>query len=127
MILLDTNALLWMLYDGPRLGPTSRSLLASGDRIAFSSVSVVELVVKQMLGKLKLPADAREAALAAGLYELALDGRHAAALAAFPELARHDPFDRMLLAQASTEGVQLLTSDRALLGLDYEWLFDARR
>ncbi|MDN5796628.1 MAG: hypothetical protein L0H79_12845 [Intrasporangium sp.] len=51
---------------------------------------------------------------------------HAKEVGRFAALAHHDPFDRMLLAQASAEGMRFLTSDAVLLGLGLDWVVDAR-
>lgn len=129
MILLDTNALLWLYQDSPALGALSRERIARAPRAHFSAASVMEITIKHLLGRLPLPGgegfpDVFERS---GLLELPFSARHAAALTRFPELARHDPFDRMLLAQASVESLELLTSDATLLSLGHAWIGDARR
>lgn len=58
--------------------------------------------------------------------ELPLASRHANALREEPELARHDPFDRFLLAQSFADGMPLLTADHVLLELGRTWVHDAR-
>lgn len=63
----------------------------------------------------------------AGLTELPFRASHAEEVGRLPALARHDPFDRMLLAQASAEGMRFLTSDAALLGHGLDWVVDTRR
>lgn len=126
-VLLDTNALLWMLSDDRALGDDARRTLTSGAAIHVSSVSILELTIKTMVGKLSLPGDPMSAAAASGLHELAFTAAHAAALTHFPDLVRHDPFDRMLLAQAKVEELRLLTADQALIGLPLPWTLDARR
>jgi PIN domain nuclease of toxin-antitoxin system len=125
VILLDTNALVWTLSDGRLLGPGTRHLLRR-DGVHFSSVSVLELVMKGMRGKLSLPEPAAQAATRAGMRELAFTAEHATRLEEFPALVRHDPFDRMLLAQAASEHWRLVTSDASLLELDLSWVIDAR-
>lgn len=125
-ILLDTNALLWLLSDDRRLGVSARSELSRARRVHVSSVSVLEVTIKQLLGKLELPGDLQEATAEAGLVELPLTAAHAATLASFPDLVRHDPFDRMLLAQVRAEDLVLLTSDRTLLDLGSVRVLDAR-
>lgn len=124
MILLDTNALLWLLEDAQALGVSARERVLAG-RVYFSPVSVTEVVIKVALGKLSVD-DPREGALRAGLEELPYTAAHAAAMASFPGLPRHDPFDRMLLAQASVEDMPLLTSDRTLLSSAPTHTLDAR-
>lgn len=126
-MLLDTNALLWLHLDHPRLGSEARKrILASGD-VYFSSVSTLEIVIKHMLGRIPLPGGDRfpEVFIDAGLLELPFTSKHANRMLDDPELCRHDPFDRQLLAQATVEGMQLLTADRVLLGLGREFVVDA--
>ena len=129
MILLDTNALLWLYRDASDLGPRSREAIARAARPWFSSVSVLEITIKHQLGRVELPGGSEFPRIFedSGLTELPFTSRHAAALAEFPTLARHDPFDRMLLAQARVESVDLMTSDAVLLGLGEAWIHDARR
>lgn len=127
-MLLDTNALLWLVHDSPRLGPVSRDLIDGKRRVHYSSISVTEITIKHMLGRMPLPGGAGfpEIFERSGLTELPLRANHAATLLDFGALARHDPFDRMLLAQAKQERLTLLTSDSTLLALDEDWIVDAR-
>lgn len=126
MILLDSNALIWLLAGDGRLGPAARSRIGES-RPAFSSaVSVLELTMKEMLGRLSLVEPLSTATGRAGLAELPFTAAHAEQLRALPDLVRHDPFDRMLLAQARVEGMPLLTSDRFLLSAAGELTLDAR-
>ncbi|WP_353950987.1 type II toxin-antitoxin system VapC family toxin [Knoellia sp. S7-12] len=127
MILLDTSALLWFFTRDPRMGPASQEALrGSTSPVHFSAISIVEFTIKEMIGKLQLMAPAAESARRAGMRELPFTADHAAGLEAFPALVRHDPFDRMLLAQARIEGMRLLTSDRVLLAAEPELTIDAR-
>lgn len=124
-LLLDTNALWWVLSDDPRLGAGSRTRLQETGRVHFSSISVLEITMKEMLGRLSAPGDVAVDAESAGLVELPFRSRHAAGLRDFPSLSRHDPFDRMLLSQARIEELALLTSDRQLHMLGLDWVLDA--
>ena len=126
-VLLDTNALIWTLAGDTRLGADARRIIAGPGVVRYSAVSVLEITIKTMLGKLTLPGDLSSALAASGLHEMALTARHATALTDFPDLARHDPFDRMLLAQAHVEHQRLLTADDHLLKLSLPWVIDARR
>lgn len=128
-MLLDTNALLWVYHDSPRLGAQARDLIAAAPRVWFSSVSVLEITIKNMLGRLPLPGGEGfpEIFRRSGLEELPFRAEHAVTLTQFPTLARHDPFDRMLLAQALSERMPLLTSDASLIGLREAWVHDAGR
>lgn len=124
-LVLDTNAFLWLLADSGRLGPAARRRLAVPGPVYVSAVCILEIAIKEMLGKVRVPESPAEAAQRAGLIELPFRAEHAATLPAFPDLVRHDPFDRMLLTQAQAEGLDLLTSDRVLLDLELEWMWDA--
>ena len=123
-MLLDTNALLWVLMGHKDLGARARSTIAGG--ASFSSVSVLEITIKTMLGKLAVPRDVAVDAPRAGLTELPFTARHAHRVSAVPELVRHDLFDRMLLAQAQAEGRPFMTADGVLLGLGLDWVIDAK-
>lgn len=123
-MILDTNALLWLLEDAPALGAGARARI-SGGPAWFSAVSITEITIKAGLGKLARR-DVIAGAAAAGLRELPLTARHGAAIANFDTLVRHDPFDRMLLGQAHSEGMLLLTSDRILLTAEPDLTLDAR-
>jgi PIN domain nuclease of toxin-antitoxin system len=88
-------------------------------------VHVWDLTIKAMLGKLTVPAELTSRLSEQGLYLLSVTAEQAEGLRDFPELARHDPFDRLLVAQASQTGLPLLTADRVLLGLGRTFIVDA--
>ncbi len=114
-LLLDTHVVLWALGDTARLAPATRAAIAAPDNDVFvSAASLWEIAIKEALGKLRLPAPAREwlpgALERAGLSGLDIEGRHALTAGALPPHHR-DPFDRLLVAQALEEGLTLVTSD----------------
>ncbi|GGD72449.1 type II toxin-antitoxin system VapC family toxin [Microbacterium murale] len=127
-MLLDTNALIWLVHDSPRLGQASRRSIDAATQVHYSSVSVTEITIKHMLGRMSLPGGETfpEIFRSSGLTELPLLASHARTLLGFESLARHDPFDRLLLAQAKQERFTFLTSDATLLALDEDWISDAR-
>lgn len=127
MILLDTQVALWLLYAPERVGKLARQAIEEAEAVAFSAVSIAEITVKKMLGRLDVPDDVARQLERSGLTPLALDIDHAAALDVFSEFVRHDPFDRLILAQARVERATLLTADRVLLSLDLPRVDDARR
>lgn len=127
MLLLDTQAVLWLVDGSPKLGAAARRLVSSATFVYVSAASVWELTIKSMLGKLGLPDDFDNLLDDQGLTGLPVTAAHANALRRFPELARHDPFDRLLLAQAAVEGLRLLTADRVLLTADPSLVVDATR
>ncbi len=127
MLLLDSQALLWLLDDSPRLGPRSRQAITSAQGVHVSAATVWELTIKTMLGKLSVPAGLPARLTAQGLELLSVTAEHAEAIRDFPELTRHDPFDRLLVAQARHSGLQLLTADQVLLSLGHDFILDAAR
>lgn len=128
-ILLDTNALIWLLNspDGKPLGPETVSLITNADAVYASAVSVLEIRIKAMLGKLQAPDALIKHIVAAGLKQLPLTMTHADAVTLSPSLSGHDPFGQMLLAQSQAEKFTFVTSDRTLLGQGFDWVKDARR
>jgi PIN domain nuclease of toxin-antitoxin system len=114
-LLLDTHALLWALSASAQLPAFVREALEDPTNLVFvSAASVWEMAIKQARGKLRYPAAELAAALRrASLIELAVTVRHAEAAASLPALHR-DPFDRMLVAQARTEGLSLVSRDPAV-------------
>jgi len=125
MLLLDSQALLWLLDDSPRLGPQARQAITSAQGVHVSAATVWELTIKTMLGKLSVPVGLPAMLAAQGLELLSVTAEHAEAIRDFPELAGHDPFDRLLVAQASHAGLQLLTADQVLLKLGHDFILDA--
>ncbi len=114
--LLDTQILLWWLGDDRRLARAVRSAIADPNRPVWLSVaSVWEMEIKAKLGKLRVPENLEEQLVANGIAVLPIHFRHATALKSLPDLHR-DPFDRMLVAQALTEDLTLVTADPVLHG-----------
>ena len=113
-LLLDTHILLWLMQDAPQLSPAARRLIDQAESVHVSSVSLWEVAIKRSLGKLRLNPDALDDHLAASAVQpLAVSWAHARQLRALP--AHHgDPFDRMLVAQAMSEPLHLLTHDAVL-------------
>ena len=116
-VLLDTHLLLWAAGSPQRLPKTALSILKARDTtLLFSAASVWEVVIKSGLGRSDFQVDAqrlRQGLLLHGYEELPITGEHALAVRALPSLHK-DPFDRILLAQAQSEGLTLLTVDREL-------------
>jgi PIN domain nuclease of toxin-antitoxin system len=114
-LLLDTCAFLWIVADAPELTPTARVLFKDpGNEVYLSSVSAWEITVKHALGRLPLP-DMPERFIPEmrtrhAIASLALEEEAVVQLDKLPEVHR-DPFDRMLVCQALTHGLVLLTPD----------------
>ncbi len=111
-LLLDTNALLWLLDGDERLGPAARTSAESADALVVSVASLWEIAIKVSTGKLRPIPGLYAAVSRLGFERLAVRDTHLAALEALPLLHR-DPFDRLLVCQALTEPLVVLTSDPA--------------
>lgn len=110
-LLLDTPALLWWLGDDPQLGAAARSAIANGGNTVFvSAASAWEIEIKRALGKLRAPDNLAGTLAGERFLELPVSFAHAAALRGLPALHR-DPFDRMLVAQATVERLTIVTAD----------------
>ena len=116
-LLLDTQVMLWWLLDDPRLGKATRALLASRPSLV-SVASIWEVAIKHRLGKLAVtPVVFRNQSLAAGAAILPVLDVHVIETAQLP-LVHHDPFDRLLIAQARVEGLMAVSSDGHWPGYD---------
>ena len=113
-LLLDTQVALWALLDDKRLPPRGRELIADeGNSIAISAASVWEIAIKHSLQRGDMPVSAAQALRwfrRAGYALLDIKPEHAAHVEKLPPL-HADPFDRLLVAQALTEPLHLLTHD----------------
>ena len=114
-ILLDTHLLLWAVAEPRKLPPGARRRIEAAD-VFVSAVSILEVSIKAALGKLAAdPAELLAEIEPAGFTLLPITGEHAAAVARLPAV-HTDPFDRMLISQAKTEPLLLLTNDSVLTG-----------
>jgi PIN domain nuclease of toxin-antitoxin system len=116
-LLLDTQVMLWWLFDDPRLGADSRDLLASSPCIV-SVASIWEVAIKYRIGKLEVsPIVFRDQSIAAGAVLLPVLDTHVIETAQLP-LLHQDPFDRLLIAQVRVEGLMAVSSDGQWSGYD---------
>lgn len=112
-VLLDTHLVLWALAQPAKLSVATRNQLKVAE-VYISAASIWEISIKAAIGKLKAdPREVLEAIEPAGFALLSITGEHAAETAKLPPLHK-DPFDRMLVAQASIEPMILLTNDSLL-------------
>jgi len=115
-LLIDTHILLWWLGGDGRLPKTARALMEDPDNTLFvSAVSVWEMRLKQSLGKLELPDDFDGRLAGEGFEALPLRAADTRRLGEM-EWVHRDPFDRILIAQAASNGLRLLTADEVLAG-----------
>lgn len=117
-ILLDTHVLLWAVLNDPRLTSAQAQAISEGE-VYLSSASIWEIGIKRAIGKLAVPDDLFEIAVDAGCRPLPISWIHAEAAAALP-LHHSDPFDRMLIAQARSEGLSLVSSDAKFQAYDVD-------
>lgn len=113
-LLLDTHLLLWAAGRPNRLSQTARKLIdAPSNELLFSAASIWEVAIKRGLGRSDFQADPRllrRGLLDNGYAELPVLSDHVVALDSLPPIHK-DPFDRLLVAQATVEGITLLTAD----------------
>jgi PIN domain nuclease of toxin-antitoxin system len=116
-LLLDTHIALWALLDDKRLPERGRELIADeSNSISVSAASVWEIAIKHALKRADMPVSGAQALSwfrRAGYSLLDVKPEHAAAVENLPSL-HADPFDRLLVAQALTEPLHLITHDAAV-------------
>lgn len=120
-LLLDTHLLLWAAESSDDLPPEAALLIDDdSNELMFSAASIWEVAIKNGLGRSDFRVDPhllRRGLLDNGFLELPILASHAAAVVSLPNLHK-DPFDRMLVAQATIEGIVLLTSDAKVAEYD---------
>lgn len=114
-LLLDTHVVLWANEAPERLsGEAVDALEDPTNRLLVSSVSVAEIEIKRRLGKMEMEHSCHTLTAKLGATWLDLTPVHAMGLRTLP-LLHADPFDRLLIAQATTEGCTLVTADQKIL------------
>lgn len=124
-LLLDTHVVLWQAAGEDRLGPQATKCLENAEELRFSIVSFAEIGVKASIGKLEIPSDFADQVAQMGFRILRLTAADGLAVGRLP-LYHRDPFDRLLIAQARSEGLTLLTADRRIHAYDVATLDAAR-
>jgi PIN domain nuclease of toxin-antitoxin system len=113
-LLLDTHLLLWAAGQPDRLSATARKLIDNlENELLFSAASLWEVAIKRRLGRSDFQVDLRllrRGLLDNGYGELPIVSDHVVATESLPSIYK-DPFDRVLVAQATVEGITLLTTD----------------
>ena len=116
-LLLDTHIWLWSLGSAERVSPSVRFAIVNATEVVLSVVSIWEVGIKHAMGKLPLNAGVRalvgEAVRELRARVLPIEMDHVIEAAGLP-MHHRDPFDRLLVAQARTEGLTLVTLDEAL-------------
>lgn len=112
--LVDTHVLLWWFDDPAKLSDEARSVIANGKNTVFvSAVNAWEIAIKKALGKLEAPDNLEEVIADSRFSSLPITIAHALAISQLP-FHHNDPFDRLLVAQATVEGLTLITRDDVL-------------
>ena len=116
--LVDTHLLIWAVLNSSKLSDRARAVLGQANgEYCFSAASIWEIALKRTKHPDQFPMSAREARelfLAAGFAELDVSSSHCAAVEGLPPI-HGDPFDRVLIAQALSEGMKLVTHDRLVV------------
>jgi len=110
--LIDTHVLLWWLTDNPRLNGNCREIL-SKKPVWCSVVSLWEIMIKEQIGKITIPETFMSDIKGYGFIWLDVDFKHVDCLRSLP-MVHKDPFDRILVSQALTEDLVLITADSTL-------------
>jgi PIN domain nuclease of toxin-antitoxin system len=122
-LLLDTHALIWAAADPDRLpARVGGALTDPGNVVFLSAASVWEIAVKRARGRLRFPTVDDALLDRAGYRDLPIARAHAAAVEDLPD-HHADPFDRMLVAQARTDDLVLVTADELVRRYDVRWLW----
>jgi len=112
-LLLDTHIWLWAVMEPERLNPAIRTAIETEVELVLSVASLWEMAIKYAAGKLRIEGNLETFRLTVTRMrgtELVILPEHAIAAAALPQHHR-DPFDRMLIAQATIENLTLVTAD----------------
>lgn len=113
-VLLDTHVFLWWLQDSRKLGGEIRGIIACpGNEVWVSAAVCWEISIKRKLGKLIFNGDPQHEIQRNGFLLVPIDCRHVRELDQLPDIHK-DPFDRIMIAQARTMGMQLLTEDEKI-------------
>ena len=111
-LLLDTHALIWWLSNNSTLSIEARDAIADPDNLVFvSAASAWEIAIKKSLGKLQAPDDLKVQIEEKKFTPLAINIDHTLTVEKLP-LHHQDPFDRILIAQAISENLIVVTRDR---------------
>ena len=126
-ILLDTHALLWLITGDKRLSKTSMKIFLNTDnRLYFSIISLWEICIKKSLDKISLKNNwldiIQEEMKTNSIQWLPVEVHHCAKVIELPFYHR-DPFDRMLIAQAMTEDLSILSRDNRFSAYDIKCIW----
>lgn len=122
MFILDTHVVLWWLSEPEKLSDAATIAISDSTSVIYLSAAVIwELRLKESLGKLTLPKSFEKALAEQSFEELPVRARHAHAVSNLASIHK-DPFDRILIAQAISEGFRLITRDENIRRYDVDCL-----
>ncbi len=113
LLLLDTHVFLWWRSEPSKIPGRVHEAVASAEIVFVSAASAWEASIKAALGKLSLPESFAAGVAKSHFEQLPIRFGHAEQVTSLPP-HHHDPFDRMLIAQALSEGLTLVSHDRHL-------------
>lgn len=116
-LLLDTHVVLWEFAGTQTVGTHAQAAIERASELLVSVVSFAEIGVKAAIGKLVVPDDLHEHIMQSGLRILGLAPDHGLGVAGLP-MHHRDPFDRLLISQARSEGLTLVTADARIADYD---------
>jgi PIN domain nuclease of toxin-antitoxin system len=122
VLLLDTHTLLWWLGDSTKLSASARKMIRDPAAVVYVSAGTVwEIAIKRSLGKVAISDDWYRATFR-DFAELPITAGHTRRAGELPPHHR-DPFDRVLIAQALSEGLTIVTGDSAFdpYGVQVTW------
>lgn len=125
MVLLDTHTLIWYMFDSSKLSEAASDRIRDEEKVYYSMVSLWEISIKQNIGKLDLDCSMVELAEKceeAGLTILNIIPEHVEGIKNLPD-HHNDPFDRLLIAQASIERLGFVTKDTTIPLYDIETIW----
>ena len=121
-LLLDTHVLIWALENNPTLsGKAKQAIITAGNMVFVSAVSVWEIRIKTRLGKIVTPDNLQEEISLHRFTPLNITFDHAELAGNLPDIHK-DPFDRMLIAQATIERLKLVTRDSCIGKYDVDMI-----
>jgi len=117
-ILLDTCVFLWWISNDAKLSSKIRKIISQEENMIFVSFSSIwEIVIKRTLGKLEINCDFEEEIGNHNFQQLPINMKHILGVEALP-LIHGDPFDRMIISQAISEDLTIITADKIISKYD---------
>lgn len=120
--LIDTHIFIWWMEESKRLSEEILNLLNNPqNEIFLSAASIWEIIIKKVKKKLKTPKDIERGIKASGFTPISIEMLHVLGIERLP-LHHNDPFDRIIISQAKTENLTLITADKKIWKYDLPML-----